>query len=229
MKKRRIQNIIIVVVVSLIIGSIGAYSYSTDQTKQKGLQFGKELEKIQNDVKELQTKFYSEKTKWDEGDISKDQLLEFYKVHVEEFEEIILRYENLESPELFKSAVELLKFSSQSQLESDKHYIEWIKTGDEAAKIRSDTQFQTALDYELSGLVEFYSAKTGVKNYEDPEEFAPPEKGLTQKVIQIHGSMVEACNNEFKDENDKFESDQQEIEWFNCINDANSWKDEHMP
>ena len=229
MKKRRIQNIIVVVVVSLIIGSIGAYSYSTEQTKQKGLQFGKELEKIQNDVKELQTKFYSEKTKWDEGDISKDQLLGFYEVHVEEFEEIVLRYENLDSPELFKSAVELLKFSSQSQLESDKNYIEWIKTGDEAAKIRSDTQFQTALDYELSGLVEFYSAKTGVKNYEDPGEFAPPEKGLTQRVIQIHGSMIDACNNEFKDENGEFESDQQEIEWFNCINDANSWKDEHIP
>ena len=63
MKKRKIQNIIIVVVVCIIIGSIGAYSYSLEQTKQKGLQFGIELEQIQNEVKELQTKFYSEKNK----------------------------------------------------------------------------------------------------------------------------------------------------------------------
>lgn len=229
MKKRKTQNIIIVVVASVIIGSIGAYSYSMEQTKQKGLQFGKELEKIQNDVKDLQTKFYSEKTKWGEGDITKDQLLDHYIVHIKEFEEIISRYENLDVPELFESSVELLKFSSQSQLESDKHYIEWIRTGDEASKIRSDAQFQTALDYELSGLVEFYSAKTGVKNYEEPNEFVPPEKGLTQRVIQIHRSMADSCNNEFKNEKGEFEADRQEIEWFNCINEANSWKDEHMP
>ena len=95
MKKEKIQNIIIVVVVCIIVGVIGAYSYSAEQAKQQGLQFGKELEQIQNDVKELQTKFYSEKTKWDEGDISKEELIEFYDNHLEEFEEIILRYDDL--------------------------------------------------------------------------------------------------------------------------------------
>ena len=229
MKKRKIQNIIIVVVVAAIIGSIGAYSYSLEQTKQKGLQFGIELERIQNDVKELQTKFYSEKTKWDEGDISKEELIEFYDKHLEDFEEIILRYNDLDPPELFESSVELLKFSSETQLESDAHYIEWIKTGDNAAKVRSDTQFQNALEYEMTGLVEFYSAKTGVKNYEDPGEFAPPEKGLTQKVIQIHKNMEEDCNNEFRNDDGEFDSDNQEVEWFNCINEAKNWKEEHLP
>ena len=229
MKKRKIQNIIIVVVVCIIIGVIGSYSYSAEQTKQQGLQFGKELEQIQNDVKELQTKFYSEKTKWDEGDISKEELIEFYDNHLEEFEKIILRYDDLTTPELFKSSVELLKISSETQLESDAQYIEWIKTGDDLAKIRSDTQFQNALEYEMSGLVEFYSAKTGVKNYEEPGEFTPPEKGLTQKVIQIHKNMEDDCNNEFRNELGKFDSDTQEVEWFNCINDANKWKEEHLP
>ena len=51
--------------------------------------------------------------------------------------------------------MELLKLSSVTQLESDSQFIEWIKTGDESAKIRSDTQIQEAYEYENLGLVEF--------------------------------------------------------------------------
>jgi hypothetical protein len=38
-----------------------------------------------------------------------------------------------------------------------------MKTGDESYKIRSDAQYQQALEYEMNGLVEYYSAKTGVQ------------------------------------------------------------------
>ena len=164
MKKKKIQNIVIASVAIIIIGSITAYNYSLEQTKQKGLQFGIGLEQIQEDVQQLQIKFYSEKTRWDEGDISKEELLEYYEKHLKKFKEIISRYDVLVPPELFKSSVELLKISSETQLESDLQFIEWIKTGDESAKIRSDTQFQESLEYEMLGLVEFYSAKTGVKD-----------------------------------------------------------------
>jgi hypothetical protein len=229
LKKKKIQNIIVVTIAISIIGAIIAYNYSVEQTKQKGLQFGVELEQIQEDVKQLQTKFYSEKIRWEEGDISKDELLEFYKKHLIEFEEIILKYSELTPPELFKSSVELLKLSSESQLESDSEFIEWIKTGDKSAKIRSDTQFQESLEYEMLGLVEFYSAKTGVKNYDEPEKFEAPQSGLTQKVIQISENMKNECNNEFKNELDTFDSDEIEVDWFNCINEAKKWKIEHLP
>ena len=229
MKKKKIQNIIIATVAILIIGSIGAYNYSVDQTKQKGLQFGIELEQIQNDVKELQTKFYSEKTRWEEGDISKEQLMQYYEEHLDEFEEIISRYDELTPPEMFKSSVELLKISSETQLESDSEFIEWIKTGDESAKIRSDSQFQESLEYEMSGLVEFYSAKTGIKNYDEPEKFEAPQTGLTQKVIQVAENMKSQCDREFKNESDEFDSDEIEVDWFNCINEAKKWKIDHLP
>ena len=229
MKKKKIQNIIIVAVIILIIGSIAAYNYSVDQTKQKGLQFGIELDQIQEDVNQLQTKFYSEKTRWEEGDISKEELLEFYDEHLKEFRGIISRYDELTPPELFKSSVELLKISSETQLESDSQFIEWIKTGDESAKIRSDTQFQEALEYEMLGLVEFYSAKTGVKNYEEPEKFEAPQSGLTQKVIQISENMKSQCDKEFRNESGEFDSDKIEIDWFNCINEAKEWKIGHLP
>ncbi len=229
MKKKKIQNIIIASIAILIIGSIAAYNYSVEQTKQRGLQFGIGLEQIQEEVQELQIKFYSEKTRWDEGDISKEELLEYYEKHLKEFKEIIFKYDKLTPPELFKSSVELLKISSETQLESDSQFIEWIKTGDESAKVRSDTQFQEALEYEMSGLVEFYSAKTGVKNYEEGEKFEAPQSGLTQKVIQVTENMKSRCDKEFRNESEGFDSDKIEIDWFNCINEAEKWKIEHLP
>ena len=229
MKKKKIQNIIIVIVIIAIVGAIGAYNYSVEQTKQKGLQFGKELEQIQNDVKELQTKFYSEKTKWEEGDITKEELLKFYDEHLEKFSEVISRYDDLTPPELFESSVELLKLSSQTQLESDSHFIEWIKTGNEASKVRSDNQFQESVEYEMLGLVEFYSAKIGAINYDEDEKFSAPEEGLRQKVIQVSENMKKQCDNEFKNELGEFDSDQIEVKWFNCFNEAEQWKMEHLP
>ena len=163
MKKQKKQNIIILVVVAAIIAGIVSYNYSAEQTKQKGFAFGNELEQIQTDVKDLQTLFYSKKAQWEEGAITKEELFEHYERHVEKFDEIISQYDNLVAPESFQSAVDLLKLSSQTQLDSDKQYIEWMKTGDESLKVRSDSQYQQALEYEMTGLVEYYSAKTGVK------------------------------------------------------------------
>ena len=229
MKKKKIQNIIIVAIFVSIIGAIAIYNYSVDQTKQKGLQFGVELEQIQEEVKQLQTKFYSEKIRWEEGDMTKEELSKFYKIHLKEFEKIISKYDELSPPSLFKSSVDLLKISSMTQLESDSEFIKWIQTGDESAKIRSDTQFQESLEYEMLGLVEFYSAKTGIKNYDDPEKFDAPQSGLTQRVIQIAENMKNQCNTEFKNESDEFDSDEIEVEWSNCINEAQKWKIEHLP
>jgi len=229
LKKKKIQNIIIVAIVVIIIGTILAYNYSFEQTKQKGLQFGVELEQIQEEVKNLQTKFYSEKTSWQEGEISKEELIMFYETHLQEFKKTISKYDELTPPDLFKSSVELLKVSSQTQLESDSEYIKWITTGDESAKVRSDTQFQESLEYEMLGLVEFYSAKTGIKNYDEPEKFDAPQSGLTQRVIQVSENMKSQCDDEFKNEAGEFDSDEIEVEWFNCINEAQKWKIDHLP
>ena len=163
MKKKKKQNIIILVIVVVIITGIVSYNYSAEQTRQKGFIFGNELEKIQSDVKDLQSQFYSEKAQWEEGSITKDELFQYYEKHVVEFEEIISKYDNLVPPEAFESAVDLLKLSSQTQLDSDKQYIEWMRTGDESFKVRSDSQYQQALEYEMAGLVEYYSAKVGVQ------------------------------------------------------------------
>ena len=163
MKKNKKQNIIILGVAVSIIAGIVIYNYSAEQTRQKGFAFGNELEQIQTDVKDLQTQFYSKKAQWEEGTITQEELFQHYEKHVEKFEKIILQYDSLIPPESFQSAVELLELSSQTQLDSDIQYIEWMKTGDESYKVRSDSQYQEALEYEMSGLVEYYSAKTGIR------------------------------------------------------------------
>ena len=229
MKKKKIQNIIILSVAIVIISSIIVYNYSTDITKQKGLQFGNELSQIENELSDIQGQFYSEKTKWNEGDVSKEELIEFYKNHVNDFREIILKYDELSPPELFESSVALLKISAETQLESDLQFIQWIKTGDESAKIRSDALIQEAYEYQNLGLVEFQTAKVGIKHYVGGEKFEEPQGVSPQKVIQVSEKMKEQCNQQFKNELGEFDSNELEIEWFNCNNKTEQWKIEHMP
>jgi hypothetical protein len=229
LKKKKIQNIIIFAIAILIIGSIIAYNYSTDITKQKGLQFGNELSQIESSISDIQGKFYSEKTKWIEGDISKEELLKFYEMHINNFRETISKYDGLTPPELFQSSVALLKISAETQLESDLQFIEWVKTGDESAKIRSDTLFQESYEYQNLGLVEFQTAKIGIKHYVGGEKFEEPQGVSPQKVVQVSEKMKEKCNEQFKNESGEFDSNEIEIEWFNCDNKAEEWKIEHLP
>ena len=229
MKKKKIQNIVILSIAVIIIGAIIAYNYSVDTTKQKGLQFGNELSQIENELSDIQGQFYSEKTKWNEGDVSKEELIEFYKNHVNDFREIILKYDELSPPELFESSVALLKISAETQLESDLQFIQWIKTGDESAKIRSDALIQEAYEYQNLGLVEFQTAKVGIKHYVGGEKFEEPQGVSPQKVLQVSEKMKEQCNQQFKNELGEFDSNELEIEWFNCNNKTEQWKIEHMP
>ena len=67
----------------------------------------------------------------------------------------LLRYNNLQTPKQFIPSVELFKLSAETQLESEKYTIEWIKTDDDAAFVRSDSLWQQAVQYEQAALFEF--------------------------------------------------------------------------
>ena len=163
MKKSKKQNIIIVTIAVIIIGAIAGYNYSVEQTKQKGLRFGNELQQIQEEVKQLQTEFNSKITQWEEGDLSQQELSEYSKNHIEKLQNVILKYDDLIPPKQFASSVELFKLSTQAQLDSDKEFIEWIKTSDDSHKIRSDSLLQESFEYEMMALGEFNAAKSGLR------------------------------------------------------------------
>jgi len=163
LKKSKKQNIIIASIAIIIIGAIAGYNYSVDQTKQKGLRFGNELQQIQEEVKQLQTEFNSKVIQWKEGDLSQQELSEYSKTHVEKLQNVILKYDDLIPPKQFAPSVELFKLSTQTQLDSDKEFIEWIKTNDDSHKIRSDSLIQESFEYEMAALGEFNAAKIGLR------------------------------------------------------------------
>ena len=162
MKKSKKQNIIIASIAIIIIGAIAGYNYSVDQTKQKGLRFGNELQQIQEEVKQLQTEFNSKVIQWKEGGLNQQELSEYSKTHIEKLQNAILKYDDLIPPKQFAPSVELFKLSTQTQLDSDKEFIEWIKTNDDAHKIRSDSLIQESFEYEMTALGEFNAAKAGL-------------------------------------------------------------------
>jgi predicted PurR-regulated permease PerM len=163
LKKIKKQNAIIISFVLVIIGAIVWYNYSVDQTKQKGFKFGNDLQQIQEDVKQLQIKFNSQITQWKEGDLSKQELLVYSTTHIEKLQSVISKYDELLPPQQFSSSVELFKLSSQTQLDSDKELIEWIKTNDTSHNIRSDSLLQESFEYEMTALGEYNAAKSGLR------------------------------------------------------------------
>ena len=68
---------------------------------------------------------------------------------------IILRYDNLQTPKPFMPSMELFKLSAETQFEADKYVMEWIRTGDETAQVRSESFYYQSLQYEQAALFEF--------------------------------------------------------------------------
>ena len=146
--------------VGVIIIAISIFFiYSSEQAKMRGQAFGKALEFLQEDLRNTYHTFDSKVSMFKQGNISKDDFLKFGEKHEEKMEKIILRYDNLQIPQSFVSSVELFKLSAETQLESDHYMIEWVRTGEDTAHIRSDSLLQQSFDYEMAALAKFKLAQ----------------------------------------------------------------------
>ena len=139
----------------IIIGMSIFFVYSSEQAKMRGQAFGKAIEFLQDDLRKQTHMFDSKVSMFKQGDINKDEFLNFAEKHQNEMEKIILRYDNLQIPKVFVPAVDLFKLSAETQFEADKYIIEWIRTGDDTARIRSISSYDQSLQYEQAGLFEF--------------------------------------------------------------------------
>lgn len=156
------RGILILAVVVAAAAALGWYQYTADQTRQQGFVFGNELQQIQDDLKQLQAQFYSSITSWEEGEIDRTELLARLHAHMDGFEGVMSRYDELSPPDDFEAAVDLFRLSSRAQMESDAQYIEWISTGQDSAKLRSDLQLKESFDLEMAALAEYNRAKSGI-------------------------------------------------------------------
>jgi len=143
----------------VIIGLVIFYSYTADQAKIRGFSFGNNLQKIQDDLKQIQTTFESKVTMWKEGDFTTEEISEFSQQHFADMEDLILRYDTLSTPDVFVTSVKLFKLSTETQIQSDRELIKWIQNGDESAKIHSDSLIQESFEYEMAALSSYNSAK----------------------------------------------------------------------
>ena len=146
----------------VIIGLVIAVSYYVEQAKISGQRFGTNLEQIQADLKKLVSDYNSNFTTWQEGGIEKQEMLQISENYLTGLEKIIEQYDKLSPPQAFVPSVELFKRSTQTQLESDKLLKEWIETGDNSTRIRSDELLQQSFEYETSAIDSFNAAKRGI-------------------------------------------------------------------
>lgn len=166
MKKKPVNSkkgtYIAIVVGAIIIVLVVAFNYYLDQAKISGERFGNSLQQIQEDLKNQVSDYESKIRMWQEGDLTKQEILQISENHIKGLENILSRYDALLPPQAFAPSLKLFKLSTQSQLESDRLLKEWIETGDSSTKIRSDEILQQSFEYETSALASYNMAKKGI-------------------------------------------------------------------
>lgn len=157
--KRRLQIAIAagVVIIAVVIG----VSYNLDQANLKGQKFGNDLAIIQSDLKNETALFDSQLTMYEKGQMSRSAMLNLTDGHIARMQDILARYDSLSPPEPFVSSLQLFRMSTQTQIESDKVLRDWVITGDNATRAKSDQLLQESFQYELNALQSFNNAKSG--------------------------------------------------------------------
>ena len=145
---------------AIIIGGVIILNYNLDQAKISGQSFGSNLAQIQNDLKNETAIYDSKITSYQKGNITKQEILQISDTHISVLNETLSKYNNLKPPAAFAPSLELFKLSTQAQLDSDKLLKQWIQTGDNSTKVRSDQLLGQSFDYETRALDSFNKAKT---------------------------------------------------------------------
>lgn len=162
------KNLILVAgtisVIAVIIGALAVYNAEIEENRQQGYEFGYNLQAIQEEVKEIQVNFAAKVKGFEEGQIQTDEFSRASKEHIQKLKRVIEKYDKLNPPEGFGPSVNLFKLSTVAQLQSDKEYIQWLKTGNESHRIRSDDLLQEAFEYEMAALSKYKQAQNNNNN-----------------------------------------------------------------
>ncbi len=134
-------------------------SYNLDQAKISGQRFGDNLAQIQSELRDETATYDAKVSQYQKGNITKDEILQISDKHIIVLNDILSKYNALKTPETFIPSLELFKLSTQSQIESDKLLKDWIQTGDNSTKLRSDELLSRSFEYETRALDSFNNAK----------------------------------------------------------------------
>ena len=162
-KKKKTGSFLTISIALVLVGIVVFYFYSSDQAKIRGFEFGNEIQSLQEEIQNEQGQFISSIAKWDENAISDDEMIRIGEKHLETFNNLLKKYDDLRPPDSFIRSVKLFKLSLEYQIESHEHRIKWIKNGNESEFIRSQELTQLSFEAEQVGLKSFNDAKTGIQ------------------------------------------------------------------
>ena len=161
--KKKSSKFLAISIAVILIGITLYYFYSADQAKIRGFAFGNEIQALQEDIHEEQSRFISSIAKWEENTISDEEMVRIGETHLNSFNKLLKKYDNLQPPDAFSKSVKLLKLSLEYQIESHEHRLAWMKSGDELELVRSQELTQLSFEAEQAGLKSFNDAKTGIQ------------------------------------------------------------------
>jgi len=162
-KKKNSSKFLAIAITAIIIGISIYYFYSADQAKIRGFTFGNEIQALQQEIHDEQNMFISTIAKWEENSISDEEMVQIGEAHINSFEKLLEKYDELQPPDSFARSVKLFKLSLEYQIESHEHRLEWIKTGDELELVRFQELTQLSFEAEQAGLKSFNDAKDGIQ------------------------------------------------------------------
>ena len=162
-KKKSSSKFLPILIVVILIGISIYYFYSADQAKIRGFTFGNEIQTLQQEIHDEQSRFISSISKWEENAISDREMIRIGEEHIETFNKLLKEYDNLQPPDSFAKSVKLFKLSLEYQIESHEHRLEWIKSGDELELVRFQELTQLSFEAEQAGLKSFNDAKAGIE------------------------------------------------------------------
>lgn len=156
--KRRLQ--IAIVAGAIIVAIVVALSYNFDLAGLKGQKFGDDLALIQSDLKNETQNFDYQLSLYEKNQLSRSEMLNITDIHIEKMQNFLIRYDSLSPPEPFVPSLQLFRLSTQTQLESDKLLRDWVQTGDNSTRAKSDDLLQQSFQYEMNALQSFNNAKS---------------------------------------------------------------------
>jgi hypothetical protein len=162
-KKKNTSRFLAVSIAVILIGISVYYFYSADQAKIRGFTFGNEIQILQQEIHDEQSRFISSIAKWEENTIPDEEMIRIGDEHIDTFKKLLEKYDDLQPPDSFTRSIKLFKLSLEYQIESHEHRLAWIKNGDELELVRFQELTQLSFEAEQAGLKSFNDAKAGIK------------------------------------------------------------------
>ena len=162
-KKKNSSKFLAISITVILIGISVYYFYSADQAKIRGFTFGNEIQTLQQEIHDEQSRFISSIAKWEEGAITDGEMIRIGENHLYQFQLSLKKYDDLQPPDAFSRSVKLFKLSLEYQIESHEHRLKWIIDGNDSELIRSQELTQLSFEAEQAGLKSFNDAKAGIE------------------------------------------------------------------